>query len=79
MNDNEIMRQRLVRQVSTEENKYNTYKLLKSDLMVLLSDYTDCRAEDVEVVVNTDKEGKYIINVRAVSRILRSAGSILID
>ncbi len=79
MNNGQIMLERLRNQVSEQDNKYNTYKVLKSDVSRLLSDYTDSTAEEVELEVKMDEKGRYLITVRATSRILNRAGSILPD
>ena len=79
MNNSQIMLQRLRNQVSEQNNKYNTYKILKSDICRLLSDYTDCTQDDVELSVSIDQKGRYVITFRATSKILNRAGSILPD
>jgi len=77
--NSQIMLNRLRNQVSEQENKHNTYKVLKSDVYRLLCDYTDGNIDDLILSVSVDEKGRYIITIKAIAKILNCVGSILPD
>lgn len=77
MKDGQIMLERLRDQMSEMHNAAGTYKVLKSDLYRLLRDYMPLSPEDMELSVNMDEKGNYVIRLTASAPVLAEAGNIL--